>query len=285
MLTESQIEQYGREGYCIYRSFLAREELSTLLTELEAVCKGNTRSSHDPTRMEMEPDQDPIGTLVRRVYEPCSYYPGFRTLSDSERLLDCVSQLLGPNLTFHYSKINMKPPSVGSVVEWHQDLAYYPLTNRDSVSILFYLDDADRSNGCLQVLPGRHLGGCLEHTHGGYFQGRITEAVDESAAVALEGKAGDVIFMHCMTPHASITNTSTRPRRTLILSYRAADAFPIHLGETTLAAEKFVRHVRGHQPQVARFSMTEFPIPVYRSRTASLYELQEQSRHDISKAS
>ena len=29
-----------------------------------------------------------------------------------------------------------------------------------------------------------------------------------------------------MTPDASVTNRSNRPRRTLILSYRAADAFP-----------------------------------------------------------
>ena len=44
---------------------------------------------------------------------------------------------------FHYSKINMKPPSIGSVVEWHQDLSYYPLTNSSSLAVLIYLDDAD----------------------------------------------------------------------------------------------------------------------------------------------
>jgi hypothetical protein len=28
------------------------------------------------------------------------------------------------------------------VVEWHQDLAFYPLTNSDSLAILIYLDTA-----------------------------------------------------------------------------------------------------------------------------------------------
>jgi hypothetical protein len=53
----------------------------------------------------------------------------------------------------------------------------------------------------------------------------------------------------------------------------------------TATAEKFVRLVRGRQRHVARFSMQEFPIPLYRTRPASLYELQEQSRKDMSKAS
>ena len=83
----------------------------------------------------------------------------------------------------------------------------------------------------------------------GYFQGKVTEEVDSSEAVLIEGAAGGAIFMHGMTPHASTTNRSERSRRTLILSYRAA-----------------------------RFTMSEFPIPCFRQEIASLYELQEQSR-------
>jgi len=40
----------------------------------------------------------------------------------------------------------MKPPAIGSVVEWHKDLACY-LTNTDARSVLLYLDDADTGNG------------------------------------------------------------------------------------------------------------------------------------------
>ena len=186
--------------------------------------------------------------------------------------------LIGPNILYHYSKLNMKPPEIGSVVEWHQDLSYYPMTNRDSLAVLFYLDDADAENGCLQMLPGRHEGDLLAHTREGYFQGRATETVDSSEAELVEGKAGTAIFMHCMTPHASITNRSNRPRRTLILSYRAADAFPIYYGEMTSHVETHTRLVRGHRAQMARFTMKEFPVPYYKERSASLYELQERSR-------
>ena len=164
------------------------------------------------------------------------------------------------------------------MVEWHQDLAYYPLTNRDSLAILFYLDHAGTRKGCLQVIPGSHLGPPMDHTRDGYFQGRITEPIDESKAVALAGEAGTAIFIHGMTPHASAPNTSSLARRTLIVSYRAADAFPIYLGEITLGFEAHARPVRGIERSIARFSPGTFPIPRYPRKTKSLYELQELSR-------
>ena len=271
-------KEYRNQGYFMAASFLTPPEVRALLADIEAISSGATRSDHDRTRLEMEPDQPPEGGQVRRIYEPCTYYPRFREFSERPDLLDTVSALLGPNLVFHYSKINMKPPAIGSVVEWHQDLAYYPLTNDDSVSILFYLDDADVGNGCLRVLPGEHRRGILNHTRDGWFQGRITESIDESGAVALEGKAGAAIFMHAMLPHASAPNSSGRPRRTLILSFRATDAFPVYLGETTLRAEAHVRHVRGQPAAQARFTFAHIPIPRYPAQTRSLYELQELSR-------
>ena len=175
MLTTAQVEHYHTEGYVAVSGFLSAEETASFLREMDAVSAGNTLANHDVTRMEMEPNQPPDGTQVRRLYEPCSHYEVFREFSASERLLDAVEALLGPDLVFHYSKINMKPAGVGSPVEWHQDLSYYPLTHRGSVSILFYLDDATVENGCLQVIPRRHRADLLSHSTDGFFQGRVTK--------------------------------------------------------------------------------------------------------------
>ncbi len=278
MLNNTQITEYHQDGYTVCPNFLSPEEVAQLLAETEKIISGNTLANHDKKRMEMEPNQPADGSKVRRLYEPCTHYPFFSELSDSEKLLDALEGLIGPNILYHYSKLNMKPPEIGSVVEWHQDLSYYPLTNRDSLAVLFYLDNADAENGCLQMLPGRHEGDLLAHTREGYFQGKATEVVDSSEVELATGEAGTAIFMHCMTPHASTTNRSDRPRRTLILSYRAADAFPIYYGEMTSHVETHTRLVRGHRAQMARFTMKEFPIPHYKERSASLYELQERSR-------
>jgi phytanoyl-CoA hydroxylase len=279
-MTEEQRTQYSNEGYAVCPDLLDRMQLDLLLAEIDQICGENTLAHHDKARIEMEPNQKPDGKLVRRIYQPCSYYAPFWQLSESPSMLDAVATLIGPDIIFHYSKINMKPPAIGSVVEWHQDLSYYPLTNDASVTLLIYLDDAAAENGCLQVVPAQHESGLLNHMRDGFFVGRIVESVDESTAVALEGKAGTAVFMHCLTPHSSVTNTSSRPRRTLILSYRAADAYPIYVGKTTDEMEEYTRLVRGRRRRCARFTFEQLPIPVQKKKTASLYELQELSRQE-----
>ncbi len=61
----------------------------------------------------MEPNQGPDGKKVRRVYEPCTHYPDFAPSPNRKDLLDVIEQLLGPNLYFHLSKVNMKPAKLG----------------------------------------------------------------------------------------------------------------------------------------------------------------------------
>ena len=189
-------QDYFQNGYMLYPGLLADGEVLQLRQEIERICGDNTLEKHDKTRLEMEPGQPPSGRLVRRIYQPCTYYPVFRELAESAKLLDLVESIVGPDIMFHYSKINMKPPAIGSVVDWHQDLTYYPLTNDSSVTLLLYLDDADVENGCLQVIPGKHHTSPSRHNRDGYFMGKIVEPVDESNAVPLEGKAGAGIFMH-----------------------------------------------------------------------------------------
>ena len=80
----------------------------------------------------------------------------------------------------------MKPPQVETIVDWHQDLSYYPLTNRDSVAVLLYLDDADEENGALRVVPREQsrADAMLDHaSEDGFFQGRIPTYVRPRHAV------------------------------------------------------------------------------------------------------
>jgi phytanoyl-CoA hydroxylase len=276
MLTNIQLEEYRSKGFCVAHSFFTVAESTRLLDEIDSICTGATLALHDATRVEMEPNQPADGSKVRRIYDPCTHYDVFRDLAAGSKVVECMVQLLGPDVLFFSSKINVKPAEIGSVVEWHQDMAYGPLTNRSVVAVLVYLDDADRGNGCLQAVPGQHR--MLDHSLNGFFQGRITEPLDTSKAVPIEGKRGTTIFFNGLVPHASSVNTSSRPRRTLILGYRAADAFPIHLGPMTAKADQFVRVVHGKLSTTARFDMEWVFIPRYPAETKSLYDLQERSR-------
>jgi len=280
MLAEQHVQGYRRQGFACVPAFVSPDCIAAFRREVDSIAAASAASGFDPARMEMEPAKDSSGPTIRRIYEPCEHYAFFREYAESAAILDAVQQLIGDNLLLHYSKLNMKPAEVGSVVEWHQDLSYYPLTNHDSLAALIYLDDADEANGCLRVLPGRHRAELMDHTASGVFQGCITEPIDETQAVNLAGGAGTAIFLDAMTPHASTQNRSGRQRRTLIISYRAADAFPIHINDRTAATEIYTRLVRGTRPQQARFTFDRFPIPIYGAKEASLYQLQEMSRRN-----
>src|ERR1700758_1121048 len=100
MLTAELVDQYRRDGFCAAPDFLTGEEVGVFLAGMESVCAGATVVHHDAGRLELEPGQGPEGNRVRRIYEPCTYYPEFRALSDCSKLLNSVAQLLGENLVF-----------------------------------------------------------------------------------------------------------------------------------------------------------------------------------------
>ena len=278
MFSKKEIDEYFINGFIVKENFIDSSMISKFKKEIDSIIGESSLESHDKTKMEMEPRQKPNGRKVRRIYEPCTHYPLFEEYASSPLVLDHVECLLGKNIVFHYSKLNMKASCVGAVVEWHQDLAYYPLTNKDSLAILLYIDDASKDNGCLKVIPKYHTKKLLNHTRNGFFQGMITEKFDTSKALNLEGKSGAAIFMHCMVPHASNMNTSSFQRRTLISSYRAADAFPILINSRESSPEKFAKIVRGNEQMNARFTMRSFPIPKYYEDAKSLFSLQDRAK-------
>ena len=281
MLNSSQINEYHENGYTILPNLLELELIKSFISQIEQITKGNSLENHDASKMEMEQDQEPEGKLVRRLYEPCTYYENFKNFSESLKILNCIECLLGSNIIYHYSKLNMKPPSIGSKVEWHQDLSYYPLTNRDSLAVLIYLDDATKYNGCLKILPAFHKEPLMNHSKNGIFHGMIVDDIDYSSSIDIEGKAGTAIFMNCMTPHSSNQNKSNKPRRTLIISYRSSDAYPIYIKNRDNLSEKYSRLVKGEELNYARFTMDYFPIPKYKENVNSLYKLQEKSRNQV----
>lgn len=279
-LTPEQVRHYRIEGYVVAESVFGRADLATIDETIRELTD-RALGGEDMSRiLELEPEPLDGRRVPRRIFNPYDQHPAFRALAEDPRLLDRIESLIGPDFNLQHSKLNMKPAKVGSIVDWHQDLAYFPHTNDDLVTTLIYLDDATEENGCLQVLP-RHQHHFFDHTGpDGKFAGMIREDLSDGRfgkPVSLAAPAGSAIFMHCITPHASLPNRSSRPRRTLIYEYRAADAYPIYYGEMTAVAEAKQRPIRGRPAPFARFGGPPPLIPNV-GKYASLYELQAQTK-------
>jgi phytanoyl-CoA hydroxylase len=215
--------------------------------------------------------------LARRIWSPTKQHSAFERAAAHPGLLDHVEALIGPDILFHYSKLHLKAPHVGSVVDWHQDFSYYPHTNTDLVTALVYLDDTTTENSALQVVPGSHQHGLADHYVDGHFRGKVTGAAapDPALAVPLEAPAGSVIFIHCLLLHYSSPNRSDRYRRAFLPAYRAADAYPVHFGPHAGHNEPGVKLLRGNVSDTARVEAGAWRLPLAERPFGSLFQLQE----------
>ncbi len=286
-LTDEQVQSYRREGYLVVPSLFGAEDLRKADQTIRDITKTAMAAGDYSKVLEIEPQKVDGEHVPRRIYNPFEQHEHFRAMGTDARLLDCVAALIGPDIAIQHSKLNMKPAKVGSVVDWHQDLAYFPHTNDDVVTTLIYLDDATEKNGCLQVIPRHHHHFFNHISPDGTFAGMITEDLDSGSfgkPLALEAPAGSAIFMHCITPHSSLPNRSDKARRTLIFEYRAADSFPIYCGLKTVDDEALVHHLRGKPAQFARFGGPPPYVPQMPKTVKSLYQLQEKTKAEAAKA-
>ncbi|WP_299003182.1 phytanoyl-CoA dioxygenase family protein [uncultured Shewanella sp.] len=269
MLTLDQINFYHDNGYLVVEDVISPAILQHALQAIDEVVSGeNSQGS-----FELEPKDK---QTIRRIWSPTKKHPAFWQIATDKDLLEKIADLIGKNITFHYSKLNMKGPKVGSVVEWHQDFSYYPHTNSDLLTVLIALDPMDAENGGLKVIPKSHKLGLSEHYIDGYFRGKLDD-IEEDEVVHLQVPAGGAIFLHCLTKHASDRNTSNRSRRTFLPAYRAADAFPIYFGPHASHNEPGAKTVLGQASKFARVEKGIYSLPFAEREFGSIYDIQEGS--------
>ncbi len=254
VLTEQDVENFHRDGFTIARKLFSPDEIAALREATDHQVEASRLLTRSNSVIELEPDHSAETPRLRRIVEPVTTDAVYWQAAIQERLLDCVSALLGPDLTFHHSKLNMKASKGGAAIGWHQDFPFFPHTNMDLVACGIPLDKAYSENGCLLVVPGTHKGPVWNHRdENGAFVGQITDQplpFDPADAVPVEMDPGDVSFHHSNVIHGSTPNNSGNQRRLLIFQYAAADA--VELEHRKDATEYFGRVVRGNASPHAR---------------------------------
>ncbi len=137
-------------------------------------------------------------------------------LATNPAVLDAMERILGPDLIMWAMHFWYKEPGSTKRIPWHQDGAYWPMTPVKNVSAWFALGPTFRANGCLRLVPGSHTK-MLEHeklndANSAFGQGLKKEFIDESKAVDIEMRPGEVVIFNEATFHGSEANTSTTPR-------------------------------------------------------------------------
>jgi ectoine hydroxylase-related dioxygenase (phytanoyl-CoA dioxygenase family) len=280
-LTERQIADYRRDGYLAVPELIDRQRTKELREVTEAFVERSRQVSESDGLFDLDPRHTAAAPELRRIKNPADNHPLYRWVALESPIPDIVAQLIGPDVKFHHSKLNLKGSHGGAPVDWHQDAAFYPHSNDDVLAVGLLLDDADADNGAMAVLPGSHLGPVHEHYDGDRFVGSMQAAdvarLDLGRAHLLALPAGSVHIHHYRLVHGSAPNLSARPRRLLINSYRAADAIPFTTDSNNSAL--YGRVVRGQEARSARRTAGEIRMPPDFSKGyTSIYELQTRPR-------
>jgi ectoine hydroxylase-related dioxygenase (phytanoyl-CoA dioxygenase family) len=280
-LSDEQVAGYQRDGYLAVSRLIDADRIEAL----RRVTDGFVERSRGVVRSDAVFDLDPRHTaatpVLRRIKNPADHDSLYAWLALESVIVDVVTELIGPSVRFHHSKLNLKSSHVGAPVEVHQDAAFYPHSNDDVLAVGLLLDDATAENGALAVLPGSHRGPIHTHfdAHGrfvGCMRPDDVASLDRSRAALLMLPAGSIHIHHYRLVHWSAPNTSPGDRRLLINSYTAADA--ISLVPDMTGSPLWGRLLRGTWPAVARRTAGDLPMPPDFSRGyTSIYELQSDA--------
>ena len=226
-LTTDQIAAYHKDGYLIIKNFISSDAVDKLY--------GIATSDDTLTKHAFDlNDQTGKKTKLTLWYTPGN--DAYGLLTKSKRVVDSVADLLegdSPICHFH-SKLLQKAPKVGGAWEWHQDYGYWYknefLFPNQMMSVMVAITDANKANGCIQVIRGSHKMGRIEHGFAGEQVGAsqhyVELALKSMELVYVEIKAGDALFFHSNLLHRSEANLSEKARWSIISVYNRASNTP-----------------------------------------------------------
>lgn len=222
LISDQEVRAFHKDGYVIVPGFFSKEEIDRLygiaiedtVIRQHAVDLNDQSGKKTKLTLWFKPGDDVYSLLLR-----------------SNRMVNSVAKLLdsdSPVCHFH-TKLMQKQPKVGGAWEWHQDYGYWYknqfLFPDQLVSVMIALTEANKANGCLQVIKGSHKLGRVNHGFAGEQVGAdmtmVNHALKTMEHVYVEIQPGDALFFHSNLLHRSEANTSDRPRWSIISCYNS----------------------------------------------------------------
>lgn len=246
VLTHKQLSDYEELGFLQSIPILSPDEVARFRDAIEETCRV-------------------LGGRVTRIDGLHAYFRWAWELSTHPRVLDCMEQLIGPNVLLKSTRLFYKSGNSESFVGWHQDGITEELKDSHVPAIWLGLTPATAENGCLRVVPRSHRLGLIPHADRPNPDNLTTEgataqvAIDAPQDVVME--AGEMSLHHPLVLHASNPNRSGESR----IGFSATYSTP-----KLTASRSAVAWVRGDGPR-DRFRFVKKPPSRSIEAAAAIY--------------
>ncbi|MCX7151042.1 MAG: phytanoyl-CoA dioxygenase family protein [Proteobacteria bacterium] len=205
MLSPDQVAHYRDNGY-----------VSPLRAFDEAAARGYRAKLEDGERGHgLAPDQRRKMHLYLKWVDEVVHHPG---------VLDAVEDLIGPDILVYHLTLWMKEPQTDAFISWHQDSTYFGLSPAEHVTAWVALSPSSLESGCVQVVPGSHLGGQVTHAQEKdqsnlFATGQSLHVPVDAPIELMVLEPGQFSLHHTYLFHNSMPNRSNDRRIGLGISY------------------------------------------------------------------
>jgi ectoine hydroxylase-related dioxygenase (phytanoyl-CoA dioxygenase family) len=225
-MQSQSIEDFQRDGACVLRGALSREEIETLTRGIE-------KNLANP---------GPLAAVASDANDPGRFFEDFcnwQRIAEYEAImkhsaLPAIARALMRSDTarIYHDHLLVKEAGTKQPTPWHQDQPYYNIEGRQNISFWIPVDPVDRET-TLEFLAGSHDGTwymprTFQANQAKWFtEGSLADLPDMSLA---ENKArvigwalepGDCVAFHMLTLHAA--PGSTKRRRVFSARYLGDD--------------------------------------------------------------
>jgi ectoine hydroxylase-related dioxygenase (phytanoyl-CoA dioxygenase family) len=215
----SYADDYRANGYVHARGVFDAREVEEMRAALARILADVEGTANDANHKWGAVAQDAV---LKGFHNVQFHDAAFTRAAAHPRMIEVLTEIIGPNVQLHHTKMLVKPPEKGAPFPMHQDYPYFPHTRHTVVAASVHLDDTDEANGCLRVIAGSHKQGPIEATGASH-----TLDVPLEDGTPMPAKAGDVLFFNYLTIHGSGINSSERTRRNVLFQYRDPEDPPV----------------------------------------------------------
>ena len=200
ILSQQQIDQYHEQGFISPLDVMSEHEALGYRLKLESVERDYPGEINAENRNNAHLS---FAFLDELVHHPI--------------IVDAVEDLIGANISLWGSVLFIKEPQSTGFVSWHQDATYVGIKPHNFVTPWLALTPSNRDNGCMSMIPGSHIDHIREHEDtfdddNILTRGQVVRDVDESTAVDLILRPGQMSLHHAEVIHGSRPNLGSDRR-------------------------------------------------------------------------
>ncbi len=218
--TDTEIGRcFAEDGYYVARGVYSPAEIQALETDFDRIVDQILSTGENVNARWGGPEMDRLDTqklVVLHTHNVQRYSAVWTKALFQERFLKVATDILGPDVVLHHTKLFQKPSEEGAPFPMHQDWSYFPTVKDSMIAGVITVSSATDEMGCLRVYPGTHkLGRVIGSS--GQSESELLAKYPLEKAMPLEAEPGDVVFFHYFTIHGSMPNRSPKTRKTVLV--------------------------------------------------------------------